>query len=399
MTEYDGSGAAGAVTLANWLRAPYHVVGFQHVRELVPTAGISRGEGPVLGFEPGPALAGLRLAGPYADVAELAARTATDALVVLHRGRIVHEHYANGMRPETPHLCMSVSKSITATAVGSVIASGAMSPDDEVCDLLPELRGTGLAGASVRHVLDMRTGTREDITTLELQRAYYATCLWAPPAPLPESPGRDEDSRAHLARLTQVRPHGGHFEYRSTLTCLLGMLAERASGLRLPELISRHLWQGLGAEHDAEITVDRNGNALADIGVSCTVRDLARLGQVLLAGGARPDGTRVVPDGWVADTLVPDPGQADAFAPHGTPYLAVPGAYYRNQWWVAGPRRAGRDGVYLALGIHGQLLYVDEAAGVVVAKFSSWPEPWIDDLARDTVAGCASIVRALADTP
>ncbi|MGW4797248.1 serine hydrolase [Nonomuraea sp. NPDC004297] len=196
-----------------------------------------------------------------------------------------------------------------------------------------------------------------------------------------------------------LHPHGGHFEYRSTLTCLLGMLAERASGLRLPELISRHLWQGLGAEHDAEITVDRNGNALADIGVSCTVRDLARLGQVLLAGGARPDGTRVVPDGWVADTLVPDPGQADAFAPHGTPYLAVPGAYYRNQWWVAGPRRAGRDGVYLALGIHGQLLYVDEAAGVVVAKFSSWPEPWIDDLARDTVAGCASIVRALADTP
>ncbi|MBE1593290.1 serine hydrolase domain-containing protein [Nonomuraea angiospora] len=367
---------AEAVTLENWMRPPYNVVGYQRIRELIPTAVISRGEGPAFDLEGGGSSLLLR---------GLADRTHTDALVVLHRGRVIHEQYENGMGPGTRHLCMSVSKSITATAVGSVIASGALSPDDEVCAIVPEFRGTGLEGATVRHVLDMRTGTREDITTLELQRAYYSTCLWAPPASFPESPG-EEDSRSHLWRLTQVRPHGGDFEYRSTLTCVLAILAERATGLRLPELVSQHLWQRLGAEHDAEITVDRNGNALADIGICCTARDLARLGEVLRRGGRRPDGARVVPEPWVADTLSPDAGQPAAFTRHGSAYLDLPGAYYRNQWWVA-----DKGGIYLALGIHGQLLFVHEKAEVVIAKFSSWPEPWIEDLARTTVEFCMDI--------
>jgi CubicO group peptidase (beta-lactamase class C family) len=399
MSEYDRSGPAGPVTLENWMRPPYNVVAYQHIRELIPTAAISRGQGPVLGLVadgPGLGALGLRLQGRDLTVAELAGRTHTDALVVLHRGRLVHEQYDHGMRQDTRHLCMSVSKSITATAVGSVIASGALSPGDEVCDIVPEFRGTGLAGATVRHVLDMRAGTREDITTLELQRAYYATCLWAPPATLPGSPGQDEDSRGHFWRLAQVRPHGGDFEYRSTLTCVLGLLAERATGLRVPELISRHLWQGLGAESDADITVDRSGNALADIGVCCTARDLAQLGEVLRRGGLRQDGARVVPEGWVADTLNPDDDQAAAFTRYGSPYLDLPGAYYRNQWWVAEPRVAGGGGVYFALGIHGQLLFVHEPAELVIAKFSSWPEPWIDELARGTVAGCLAIADALS---
>ncbi|MET7332222.1 serine hydrolase [Nonomuraea sp. NPDC005650] len=372
--------SAEAVTLENWMRPPHNVVGYQRVRELIPTAVVSRGEGPAFELVPG---------GPEPRLHGLDQGTHTDALVVLHRGRLVHERYENGMRPATRHLCMSVSKSITATAVGSVIASGALSADDEVCAIVPEFRGTGLEGAGVRHVLDMRTGTREDITTLELQRAYYATCLWAPPSSFPESPGEDEDSRSHLWRLTRVRPHGGDFEYRSTLTCVLGILAERATGLRVPELISQHLWQGLGAEYDAEITVDRNGNALADIGVCCTARDLARLGEVLRRGGLRPDGTRVVPEGWVADTLEPDAGQAAAFTRNGSPWLTLPGAYYRNQWWVAAPR--DRGGAYLALGIHGQLLFVHERAELVIAKFSSWPEPWNDDLARASIQACMDI--------
>ncbi|MFG1689046.1 serine hydrolase domain-containing protein [Nonomuraea sp. NPDC049269] len=397
ISSYDQFDAAGPVTLENWMRPPYNVSAYQRIGELIPTAPISRGDGPVHDLiAEGTSLGSLELRlqdGPRRrlTVAELVDWSHTDALVVLHRGRVVHEQYEHGMRPGTRHLCMSVSKSITATAVGSVIESGALSPEDEVCAIVPEFRGTGLAGASVRHLLDMRTGTREDITTLELQRAYFSICQWAPPAGSP-----DEDSRSHFWRLTQVRPHGGDFEYRSTLTCVLALLAERATGLRVPELISRQLWRRLGAEHDAEITVDRNGHALADIGVCCTARDLARLGEALRRDGLRSDGTRVVPEGWVADTLTPDGDQAAAFPRHGSPYLTVPGAYYRNQWWVAAPRTPDGGGVYMALGIHGQLLFVHEAAGVVIAKFSSWPEPWIDDLARGSIAGCLAIADTLS---
>lgn len=73
---------------------------------------------------------------------------------------------------------------------------------------------------------------------------------------------------------------------------------------------------------------------------------------------------------------------------HGRIYLPNKTAYYRNQWWVARPRREGRDGAYFALGIHGQLLYIDEAAGMVVVKFSTWPDPWDDDHANGAYRLC-----------
>lgn len=405
-----GTGDEGEVTLENWMRPPHNRVAYQRVRDIIPTAQVDRGRGEAWWLpgtqgadSPGPALAAsqVRRGGACAPDEGDALHgflldSHTDAFLVLHRGRLVHEEYRHGMGPATPHLAMSVSKSITATAVGGVIGAGQLSPDDLVTEVVPEFRGTGMEGATVRHVLDMRTGTREEITTLKQQRDYYATARWAPPTPRSQGPHADRDTRTHFWRMEQVRPHGGDFEYRSTLTCVLAMLAERATGLTLPTLMSRYLWHPLGAEHDTELTVDGSGHALADIGVSCTARDLARLGEVLRLEGLRPDGVRVVPAAWVRDTLSPDPGQAEAFPRHGSPYLQTRTAYYRNQWWVAAPRRKGRDGVYLALGIHGQVLFIHEAAEVVIAKFSSWPDPWADHLARRTLNACMGLAEALA---
>ncbi|MGH3661714.1 MAG: serine hydrolase domain-containing protein [Micromonosporaceae bacterium] len=391
--------AQRAVTLHNWMRWPYNRTGFQRVRELIPTAGIDTGGAApwplqgLTGTGPGPALASRPLAAG-GTLRDLLGDTHTDAFLVLHRGRAVHEEYRHGMGPRIPHLCMSVSKSITATAVGGVIGAGLLSPSDLVTDVVPAFRGTGMDGATVRHVLDMRTGTGEQITTLDLQRAYYATVLWAPAAPDRGDPG--ENSRSHFWRMRRVRPHGGEFEYRSTLTCVLALLAERATGLRLPDLVSRYLWQPLGAERDAEITVDRDGHALADIGVSCTTRDLARIGEMLRCGGARSDGARVVPAAWVTDTVTPDPDQVAAFTTHGAFYLPAPTAYYRNQWWVMRARAAEHGAIYLGLGIHGQMLLVHEDAEVVVSTFSSWPEPWLDQVAQRKIRGCVDLAESLA---
>lgn len=391
---------AGGITLDNWLRPPHHRAAFRRVRELVPTALIARGDGEAWPLPPAAQdpVAGDG-SGPFAldqPTRTLLADTDTDAFVVLHSGRLVHEEYRAGMTRHTPHLCMSVSKSLTATAIGSVIGSGLLSPSMPVTDLVPEFAGTGLSGATVRHLLDMRAGTAEEITTLDLQRAYYATVRWAPPAAAPTGgPATDTDSRSHFWRFVRSRPHGGDFEYRSTLTCVLGLLAERATGVPLPELISQRLWQPLGAERDADITVDGSRYALCDIGISCTAMDLARVGEMLRLDGRRPDGTDVVPAGWVADTLTPERGQANAFGPHGRVYLKNAAAYYRNQWWVYSPRVQGHDGIYLALGIHGQLLYIDEAAEVVIAKFSSWPVPWDESAADRTLARCLELAAAI----
>lgn len=396
---------AVGVTLENWMRPPHNRWAFQHLRELIPTALIARGHAEPWSLpcerERGWAIDRIALDLPVIDgvqppatVAELVGKTHTDAFVVAHRGNVVQERYAGGMGPDTKHLAMSVSKSVTATAVGGVIGEGRVSPDDLVCDVLPELRGSGLDGATVRHLLDMRTGTLEEITTLEQQRAYFSICGWAPPMGWPPA----EDSRSHFARMRQYRPHGGEFEYRSTLTCVLGMVAERAAGMPLAELISYYLWQRLGAVHDAEITVDSSRNPLADIGFCCTATDLVRLGELLRRGGSRPESSPIVTPEWVADTVTPEHGHPEAFARLGSAYLAEPGAYYRNQWWVARPRTSEHGGIYLALGIHGQLLMVHEDAEVVVGKFSSWPQPWHDDLARWTIRGCVQLADALAST-
>ncbi|MGH3359538.1 MAG: serine hydrolase domain-containing protein [Nocardioidaceae bacterium] len=396
-------GGAARTTLDNWMQPPDNRWAYQHLRELIPTALISRGHGESWSLpcerESGRAVEAVPLDLPAVGehrapdtVGELVGRSHTDAFVVMHRGAIVYERYAGGMGPDTKHLAMSVSKSITATAVGAVMHAGYLSPDDLVCDIVPELGRGGLEGATVRHVLDMRTGTLEEITTLEQQRAYFSICGWAPAREWPPV----EDSRSHFRRFRKYRPHGGEFEYRSTLTCVLGLLAERAAGMSLAELVSFYLWQRIGAEQDAEISVDPNRNPLADIGICCTARDLARLGELLRRGGSRPDVASVVPPTWVADILTPEPGQVDAFRTHGSAFLLEPDAYYRNQWWVVRPRTSEHGGVYLALGINGQLLLVHEDAEVVVAKFSSWPMAWHDDLARWTIRGCIDLAESLA---
>ncbi|MER6008924.1 serine hydrolase [Nonomuraea angiospora] len=385
-------------TLANWLRAPYNRWSFQHVREIVPTAVIERGAGPVMELPQAPLPLGEHEVsytshpddggGSGAEpLARLLDRTFTDGFLVLHRGRRVFEHYDNGMTPATVHLCMSISKSITATAVGRVVADGALSPDDLAGDVVPALRGTSFADATVRHLLDMRTGTGR--LTEEQSRTDMEATLWAPMT----RPGVHTDLTSYFADLVNVRPHGGEFQYRSVLTCVLAWVAEHAARTRLPELVSREVWQRIGAERDAEICVDGHRNALADVGVSCTLRDLARLGEAMRRNGD-VNGVEAIPRTWVTDTLVPDAGQRAAFTEYGARYLPDPGAYYRNQWWVAesGPQGA----IYLALGIHGQLLLVHEPAEVVVAKFSTWPQGWSTLLAQDTVSACVSLAESLA---
>jgi CubicO group peptidase (beta-lactamase class C family) len=383
----DNTVTGADLTLANWMQAPYNRLAFQRVGDLVPSVRVA-GAGPAASRWPASAA---RDVPPLdASVRDVLDATYTDAFVVLQNGQVRHEEYRHGMTARSRHLCMSVSKSVAGTVAGVLVGDGLLDPAAPVTDLVPEFASTGMQGATVRHVLDMRTGTREEITTEQLQRAYYATALWAPP-PDHEAHTLDADTRAHFWRFVRAREHGDRFEYRSTLTCVLAMLMERATGRSYPELLSEHLWQPMGAESDAEITVDAGGYALADIGLSCTARDLARLGEVLRRNGLTADGRRVLPGPWVADTLTPDPGQQAAFAARGSTYLPWVTGYYRNQWWVAAPRRTTHDGAYFALGIHGQLLYVDEAAELVVVKFSSWPEAWAIDLAEATYELCRQL--------
>jgi CubicO group peptidase (beta-lactamase class C family) len=393
MTGAPPFGLDRLVTLANWQEVPYNRWAFQHVSELIPTARIPRGDGPISEL-PREAhdLDGMTVhvddkAQSFEDFLE---RTYTDGIVVLHGGTIVFERYLNSMRPDSRHLLMSVSKSVTSAVCGVLVDRGVLSPGDLVTEHLPELVGTSWDGCTVRALLDMRAGTRfdEDYANLEADvRVYEQIYLWRPRT----NRGLPDDITAYYATLENARPHGGPFDYRSVLTDVLAWVMERAAGDRLPELIARHLWQPMGAEADAEITVDGHGNAMADGGVSCTLRDLARFGLLLLRRGRRDD-REVIPSAWIDETLAPDEDTVAAFEGSLDAREFPRGAYYRNQFWVIDPAAP----ILMASGINGQAVLIHGPADVVIAKFSTWPVAWTPAFGIMTRTGLIDLAERVA---
>ena len=198
-----------------------------------------------------------------------------------------------------------------------------------------------------------------------------------------------EDAIAYFATLHNDGPHGGPFCYRSILTDVLAWVIERAAGARLHELIAAELWQPMGAEFDAEITVDAHGNPMADGGISATLRDAARFGELFLRRGRRGH-RQLVPAAWVDDTVRGAPDGAAAFTGGDNPPEYPPGAHYRNCWWVRDPGLP----FYHASGINGQNVFVHVPSQTVVVKLSTWPtalSPWL----QPTVQGVLAIADAL----
>ena len=107
-----------------------------------------------------------------------------------------------------------------------------------------------------------------------------------------------------------------------------------------------------------------------DGGINACLRDLARFGSLFLNGGVSLTGEQVVPPSWIADTFAGGADSRAAFAASPDDNR-MPGGMYRNQFWFPYPG----NNVLLCLGIHGQMIYVNRAAGLVAAKLSSWPLP------------------------
>ena len=389
------------VTLANWQEPPFNRWSFSHMRELVPTQRISRGSGPVtpLPASPLPAsplplgkIALHRVDGTRASVDEVLEDTYTDATVVVHGGRVVLERYAGETAPGTPHLLMSISKSVVGCVVGNLVERGLLSPAHLVTDHVPELEQSGYRGASLRDILDMRSGVEfsEDYTDLDAEvRVIEQAMGWRP-----ASDRRVPSSMyAYLTTLGGTGEHGGVFDYRSCETDVLGWVCERATNTRMADLISELVWSPIGAERDAEITCDGAGTAIHDGGMCAAARDLARFGVMLLAGG-EVAGRRVVPATWLSESWTADPDILDAFAQSVSgPYL--PGGWYRNKFWFV-PRE--HHVALLCLGIYGQMLYVNPGTGTVAAKLSSWPDAQSPAMLQDTLRAFDAIGAALTGT-
>ncbi|MEX2470900.1 MAG: serine hydrolase domain-containing protein, partial [Gemmatimonadota bacterium] len=265
-------------------------------------------------------------------------------LIVVRGGEVLAERYRAGHAAETRWVSYSISKSLVSMLVGAAIQDGYIaSVDDPVTRYVPLLRESAYDGVTIEDVLTMSSGV-----------------AWNEDYGDPESDVSQEIHYDAVERLRflgdreRVAPPGTRFNYSTGEIFLAGAVVRGAVGNNLSAYLARRIWEPYGMEDDASwMLVEPGGPEYAGCCISATLRDYARIGMVALSDGVAPDGTRVLPEGWMAESTTPSP--------------ANPG--YGYLWWLHD------DGSFSARGIFGQLIHVDPALDLVVAMHGLWPEP------------------------
>lgn len=341
-----------------------------HFRQLMPTVGVSRGSGPsvplqrkidgsidAVTFTP-------TGSGKTMTWAESLQANYTDGIVVLHDGVVVYERYAGCLDGNGQHGAMSVTKSLTGLLGEMLVAEGVIDETEKAGAIVPELAGSAFGDATVKQILEMTTGLRyrEDYADPDSEVWQYS----AAGSTLPRPTGYT-GPRNYFEYLETVRKQGEHgqaFGYKTVNTDALGWIIARKTGKSVSDLLAERIWSRMGAEQDAYYTVDSSGTPYAGGGFNAGLRDLARVGQLILQGG-QINGARLVPE--AAIQRIRAGGDKAAFAQAG--YGNLKGWSYRGMWWIS----HNGHGAFMARGVHGQALYIDPAARVVIARFGSHP--------------------------
>ncbi len=390
-----------SIDLDTWKWPEFFAFALTRMQEIFPTGGIPRGIGPVREYVTEDndfrSLTIDREKWPAADedwttVGDVLANTHTDAWLVTRGGVALAEEYAWPMKPARQHMLFSVSKSIVATVIGALADAGLLRPTDLVTTHVPALAKSGYAGATIRDLLDMRSGIKFSEEYLEKDseiRALFEAVDFAP-----RTAASANGIKNFLTGLTSERDHGSAFVYRSCETDVLAWIAEAVTGQPFSIVTSEYVWSKIGAAHAAQVCQDRWGGSIADGAISATLRDLARFGEMIARGGTTENGERVLSAEWVDDIFTGTEDSAKIFAasPSGRSY---PGGMYRSQFWQPS---ASRD-VVIGIGIHGQMLYIDRSTQTVGVKLSSDPEPVSLAAQHGTLAMFEAIAEAVPPIP
>jgi CubicO group peptidase (beta-lactamase class C family) len=314
------------------------VTNFSHMDRAFLTVPVPRGAGPV---------SPLPMGAPMTVTPEVAAwidSRAVTALVVLHQGDLVHESYHLGTSPTDRRISWSVAKSFLSALLGTLVADGTIPDlDAPVTRYAPGLIGSAYEGASIRNVLQMASGVEFDEDYLDpdsdINRMGRVIALG----------GTLDGFTAGLD--ARAASPGAAWQYVSIDTHVIGMVIRGAAGRDIASLLSERIIAPLGLEAEPYYLTDGEGVAFVLGGLNLTTRDYARFGQMIAQDGVW-QGNRILPEGWIAESTAPSaptrPGEIG----------------YGYQWWV--PVGAG-PGQFMARGIYGQYLYIDQPRGVVIA--------------------------------
>ena len=347
-----------------------------HLREFLPTEEISRGLGAPTPLDyPTPAeFADLRTQideitfTPQNSEEEMTWEESlyanyTDGMLILHKGEVVYERYFGCLEEDGKHAIMSMTKSITGLLGEILVVEGVLDDTLLVRDVIPEIGDSAFATATVREVMDMTTGVQYSENYSDPNADIWVYSCAASPLP---KPADYEGPDGYWEYLQQVKPEGNHgdeFHYKTINSDMLGWMISRVTGKAVTDLASERLWSKMGAEQDAYQTVDGKGVPFAGGGVTAGLRDLGRLGQLMLNGG-EINGERLFPAEVVEK--ISAGGDRSKF---GDGFPTFGAGSYTSQWWVL----HNDHGAYAARGVHGQTIYVDPTADMVLVRLASFP--------------------------
>ena len=260
-------------------------------------------------------------------------------LLVIRDGNIVYERYGLGNTRDSRWISFSVTKSVVSMLVGAAVRDGYIaSVDEKVSDYLPRLKGSPYDDSTIRNVLQMASG-------VEWNEDY-------------DDPESDVNSASwqtvklygYLGQKSRAAPPGDVFNYNTAETNLVGTLLRSAVGNNLSTYLEEKIWRPFGMEADAYWSLtEPGGGEFGGCCISATLRDYGRLGLFALREGRLPDGSEVLPGGWMRDSTLPS--------------AADPG--YGYLWWLGG------EGAYRAAGIFGQGICVHPEQNIVIALHSA----------------------------
>ena len=352
------------VDYTNWLKPPYNRWSFQHSQMLFPSQTVSRGNHPESVL--------LQADSKYQRAlgkAEFATGLTfdsfmsdnhVDGIIILKDGAIVSERYANGQSPDTRHILFSVTKSFTGLLMEILIHDGIVDENKIIASYIPELSASAYGDATIRQAMDMEVSLifseDHDDPRSEIAQFTYAANMGEPP----DGITAERSLYDYLPKLRKDQHHGEKFQYSSATTEVLGWVLTRATGHSLADLFEEKIYQYIQAERDSYFLLDRGGKALAAAGLNMTLRDLARFA-LLLQNNGIVAGREVIPVA-VIKTLKRG-GDINHFPNRNGSQWS-----YKSQWWFDGV-----NGGMMALGIHGQAIYIGIGDGVVIVSNSSWP--------------------------
>ena len=342
-----------------------------HIRELMPTTDVSRGIGApsklsyaldknidAITFMP------TNSKRPMTWKQSLDANY-TDGIMVMHHGKVVYERQNGCLNELGNHAAMSMTKSMTGLLAEILVTEGKLDDKALVSSIIPELKNSGFGDATVRQVMDMTTALdySEDYADPNADIWKYSEA--ASPLPKPKDYKGPNGYFEYLQTVKKNGEHGEAFNYRTINSDALGWIISRTTGKAVNALLSERIWQKIGAEQSAYMTVDAKGTPFAGGGLSAGLHDMARIGSLMLNKG-EINGERLFPAA-VVDNIEAG-GDKEAFAK--ADYKQLTNGSYTSMWWLFN----NPTPIYAARGVHGQTVYVDPAADMVIVRFASYPD-------------------------